>query len=277
MSRFQRPEDSSLRESISACLDNAKRLLEDGEWSHRPSTGLALVLLAQEECAKAFLLILVHDRVIPWCHEVNKSLRIHNCKYVVLIFLEWLASKHASREAACLNSRPQPPLGSSGLPPEVAKAMNIYRHEMLEGNSRGSSIPDAEWNGEARSVAKGKRDRRKQDALYIGIGRKGGVTSRPSTSIQEFEKEASRTAKITAFTGAARTLIFFDFPEYERFKKVFGSMLKDLDPDFDKSSVKESYTSSIPGLVFVRRMITVADVEDGDASAEINREGRDKL
>ena len=57
--------------SIDACLEHIRGLLEDAEWSmHRSSTGLALALLAQEECAKVFVLALVRDDVLPWTEEV---------------------------------------------------------------------------------------------------------------------------------------------------------------------------------------------------------------
>jgi AbiV family abortive infection protein len=278
LSDYPRADEASLRESCHACLENAKRLLEDGEWcSNRPSTGLALVMLAQEECAKAFILILVHTQIIPWCDEVRRSLRIHNCKYVVLVFMEWLAAKHTIREAAWLGSQPQPTIDSSGLPPEVAKAINIYRHEMLEDRRRSLSIPYPEWNGVARKTAEGKNDHRKQDALYIGIGRNGEVTSRPPTSIQEFEKELSRAKEIIAFTDTVQIFIPFDFPEYEHFKEVFGSVFTDLDPDFNKALVEESFPSDIPGIALVRRMITVADVIDENASPEMDGKDSEKL
>jgi AbiV family abortive infection protein len=265
-------------ESSHACLENAKRLLEDGEWcSNRPSTGLALVMLAQEECAKAFILILIHAQIIPWCDEVRKSLRLHNCKYVVIVFMEWLSAIHVIREAAWLRSQPQPVMDSSWLPPEVAKAINIYRHEMLEDHRRNLSIPYPEWNGVARKTAEGKNDRRKQNALYIGIGRNGEVTSRPPTSIQEFEKELSRAKEIIAFTDTVQIFTPFDFPEYEHFKEVFGSVFTDLDPDFDRAAVEEVFPSDIPGIALVRRMITVADVVNENASPEMKRKDSDKL
>jgi hypothetical protein len=43
LSDYPRADEASLRESCHACLENAKRLLEDGEWcSNRPSTGLGI-------------------------------------------------------------------------------------------------------------------------------------------------------------------------------------------------------------------------------------------
>ena len=60
--------------SIQACIENGRRLLEDAEWtSNRASTGLALAMLAQEECAKAFLLALVRDEILPWTEEIGRA------------------------------------------------------------------------------------------------------------------------------------------------------------------------------------------------------------
>ena len=61
-------ETERFQRSITACIENAKRLLEDAEWSlNQGSTGLALALLAQEEAAKAFVLTLVRDGVLRRC------------------------------------------------------------------------------------------------------------------------------------------------------------------------------------------------------------------
>jgi hypothetical protein len=41
---------------------------------NQSSTGLALAMVAQEKAAKAFVLALVRDEVIPWTDEVRRSL-----------------------------------------------------------------------------------------------------------------------------------------------------------------------------------------------------------
>jgi AbiV family abortive infection protein len=260
-------EPVKLNESSQACLDNAKRLLEDAEWcSDRPSTGTALAMLAQEECAKAFILILVRDQIIPWSQEIRRSLYSHNSKYVMIICMAWLSEKHMTRESAWLKSELQSAAESPRIPSEIAKAMNIYRHEMVEDQSRNIDSPRSEWNGIARRTARGKSDRRKQNALYIGIGPDAQVTSRPSTSTLDFDDELRRTKEILSFAEAVRYAVHFKFPEYDQFTGVFGSMFKDLAPDFDKTSVEERFPSEIPGIGLVRTIITVAEVEDEDSS-----------
>jgi AbiV family abortive infection protein len=252
-----------LKEASSACLNNAKRLVEDGEWcSNRPSTGLALAMLAQEECAKAFVLILVRDQVIPWSSDLRKSLYNHHCKYVLLIVMDWLARKHRNRESVWMKSELQLPADSRSIPPEIAKAMNIYRHEMLENQSRNLEPCRPEWKGIARKAARGKTDQRKQDALYIGIGQDGQVTTKPPTSTSEFDKELVRAKGIIAFAETIQSWVPFDFPEYAQFTGVFGSMFKDLAPGFDRTSIEERFPSEIPGVVWVRTEIIVAEIEE---------------
>ena len=161
-----------------ACLKNAKRLLEEGEWcSYRPSTGLALAMLAQEQCAKAFVLVFVRDQIIPRSSDLRKSLYNHHCKYVLLIVMDWLAGKHRDRESAWLKSQLQLSVDSDRIPPEVAKAMNVYHHEMLEDQSRNIEPRRSNGKGLQGKPLAEKTDQRKQDALYIGIGQDGRVTT----------------------------------------------------------------------------------------------------
>jgi AbiV family abortive infection protein len=249
-------------ESGGACIDNAGRLLVDAEYCTNSSTGFALALLAQEECAKAFVLALVAHGVIPWSSEIKRSLYVHNCKHVLLIVLEWLSTKHAVREAAWLNSETQPPVSSTHIPAEVAKAMNVYRHEMLEDQKRNLDSPRPEWNGEARKIARGKRDRKKQDALYIGVGKDGQVTSGPPASLDHFEAELGRAKEIINLAKYAMYPVCFKFPEYEHVTDLFHSMFRDLAPEYNKTLEEEVFPSGIPGVVFVRSTITVADIPD---------------
>jgi AbiV family abortive infection protein len=51
-----------------ACRANGQRLLDEAEWlsTEQARTCFALATIAQEEFAKAFLLILVAREIIPW-------------------------------------------------------------------------------------------------------------------------------------------------------------------------------------------------------------------
>jgi hypothetical protein len=65
-----------------------------------------------------------------------------------------------------------------GFSPLVADAINILRHTKV-GRWEGGYAYDEEVDPSARAIAEGSRDREKQCALYIGVGKDGTVCSRP--------------------------------------------------------------------------------------------------
>ncbi len=256
--------------SIRACIENAKRLLEDAEWSmNRPSTGLALALLAQEECAKAFVLALVRDAILPWTDDVHRSLSVHQCKHLVTMVMEWLLTVNEQRRNeffVSLRLTPAAPAASpKHLPPDVATAMNIYRHEMIERIGRRYPERESEWRGRARKLADGERDRRKQNALYVAIGEDGSLASEPPTSPEAFDEELVRTKALIDFAGDVDRECIFASGEYELFVDIFRAMFADLASDPENAAPVESVPSGIPGLNFVKTTITVANVVPADS------------
>lgn len=254
-------ETGKLDQSIRACITNAKRLMEDAEWSmNRPSTGLALTLLAQEECAKAFVLALVRDGILPWTDDVRQSLYDHKCKHLVTMVMEWLSMVNEQRRNEIL--APATPVSSlKQLPPDVATAMNIYRHEMIEKMGRRYAERQSEWRGRARRLADGQRDQMKQRALYVAIAEDGGLASEPPTSPQAFEEELFRAKALIDFAADVDLNCIFAQGEYELFVEIFRAMFNDLasDPENGAPPV-ESFPSGIPGVNIVKRTITVASV-----------------
>ena len=251
--------------SIRACLANGRRLLEDAEWSaNQSSTGLALALLAQEESAKAFVLALVRDEIVPWTDEVRRSLSVHECKHLVTIVMEWLWTV-SERRLNELPARPTSTEGSGHLPPDVATAMNIYRHEMIERIGRRYAERYSDWRGRARKVADGQRDRKKQAALYVGIREDGDVESLP-TSQDGFDEEIARAKALLDFAAHG---YLFARSEYESFAETFKAMFRDLvsGPE-ERAASEEEMPSGIPGVRFVRRTITVANVVSPDVADE---------
>lgn len=259
----------NLQLSIKACIKSGKRLLEDAEWlTHRESTGIALAMLAQEEFAKAFVLALVRDGIVPWTEEVQKSLRVHECKHLVTMIMEWLSVVNEVRSNQSLEELLRRN-DSLHLPANVAVAMNIFRHEMIE--RIGGRAPEhyPEWGGTARRIAKGKRDRKKQAALYVDIRDDGGVASEPSNSEQEFEAEFECAEKLMEFAGDVDRNCIFASREYELFGNIFREMFaENPEPPEEMPFVTDDYPAGIPGVVLVKRTITVADVfVDPDAKA----------
>ncbi len=266
----------TLQRSIQACLRNGERLLQDAEWSmSQASTGLALAMLSQEECAKAFVLALVRDGILPWTDEVRRSLSVHECKNLVTMVMEWLSAVNELRLNESLD-RGLRKEDSQHLPPDVAIAMNIYRHEMIERIGRRYAEPYPEWGGRARRVAKGNRDRKKQSALYVDLHEDGGVASEPPVSSEAFEEEFERARKLMEFAGDVDRKCIFAYREYELFADIFRMMFADLVLNAeDIASLEEEVPSGIPGVRLVKRTITVADIvteadeksESGDVTA----------
>lgn len=253
-------DTNKLQRSITACIENGKSLLEEAEWGvNRASTGAALAMLAQEECAKAFVLALVRDGILPWTDGVRRSLSDHECKHLVTMIMEWLLTVNELRfnEIGAARSAADAP---EVLPPDVATAMNIYRHELIERIGRRSPDRCAEWYGPARKLAEGQRDRRKQAALYVRIGEDGSLASEPSVSQHALVEELVRTKALLEFARDADRNCIFAFREYEMFADIFRAMFKDLGPDAESPEPEETMPSGIPGIEFVKRTITVANV-----------------
>ena len=119
---------SRLSHAMSACVENGQRLHQDAEWLgiDRSATAVALCILAQEEFAKAFLLHLVCEGIIPWTAKVRESLRNHRHKQLMALIMEWL-SPSDDEFSARIGRGP----GDSTLPAHVADAMKLYVEKVL--------------------------------------------------------------------------------------------------------------------------------------------------
>lgn len=81
------PRTDDIQASIDACIANGDRLLDDAlllEFQEPASTRLMVSILAQEEFAKAFLLFLVKQEIIPWDSDLLRVMKIHSCKHLVV-------------------------------------------------------------------------------------------------------------------------------------------------------------------------------------------------
>jgi AbiV family abortive infection protein len=248
--------------SISACIENGKKLLKDAkflfDWD-RFSTALALAVLAQEEFAKAFLLQLVVDDALPWLPEVQRSMARHECKHLLAIVMEWLPpfdwdhydlnhfrdqskrqSERHEQKMAWLQRRldrynqgnfspdpddPEPVEEEFCFPPDVASALNIYRHEEIERLRSGDPWPDADWaTGKARQIADGSLDRKKQSALYVHVTKTGEIGLHPGLITREEASEAIERAERHSEGGLEFT--FSD--EYQRLKETLPRVFSNL-------------------------------------------------
>jgi len=85
---------------------------------------------------------------------------------------------------------PEPEEEGFTFPPDVATALNIYRHEEIERMRSGNPWTDEDWaTGKARKIADGSLDRKKQSGFYVNISRTGqaglhpGLITRPFSGI----------------------------------------------------------------------------------------------
>lgn len=183
-------------ESAQECAANAARLLGDAqmlEFEKPKATHYYLAIIAQEEAAKAFLLYLVSIDVIPWTPFLLRATRDHYCKQLVGIVLDHLApefDKWLREMELSITEHKFPP-----FPKTVADALNILYHEKIRRweSSNWFWAEDPDYDKFAQNVADGKRDKAKQQGLYVNLGKDGQVISAPtriteSQADDEFER-----------------------------------------------------------------------------------------
>lgn len=194
--KLAEPKNAVLTRSIEACILNGDRILGDAMWvefQEPPCTKLMLSMIAQEEFAKSFLLFLVRERVLPWTPSLLRAMNDHACKQLVGIIIEYLHPDWETIDDLRRIIEADYKLGNR-LPPNVASAINILRHEKMRRweSNNWHWLDDLEYERTARQIGDGKKDRIKQDALYVRLGRDGSVARRPTevcTALVEAEYE----------------------------------------------------------------------------------------
>ena len=244
--------------SVTACIENGGKLLEDAQLlfeRDRFSTAFALSILAQEEFAKAFLLQLVVDGALPWIPEVQRSMVRHQCKHLLALVMEWLppfdwerfkaqyklnAERH-EQEMDRLQRRLErytrgdfssdvddlePEEGEFYFPPDIASALNVYRHEEIERLGSRSPRMNPDWaTGKVRKIAKGAQDDKKQSGFYVDIGKTGHIGRHPGLVTREEASGAIGHAK-----RLSETRVTFSY-EYQKLTEVlrlvFANLIRD--------------------------------------------------
>ncbi len=187
------PRPADLQASIEACLANGGRLLDDAlqlEFHEPAATRLMVSMLAQEEIAKAFLLFLVKEEIIPWDDEVRRVMSNHSCKHLVAIVMEYLDPQWETLDD--LKRMVEAEFALNGaFPKPVSSALNILYHEKIR---RGDFFDeDNDYDPSVVRIATGERDKVKQDAVYVRIDRSGRARNTPanvtmSAANEEYEK-----------------------------------------------------------------------------------------
>ncbi len=169
MTDIPTPSPEVLVETIRACIANGNRLGDESydlEFREPPSLQLYVLLIAQEEFAKAFILLLVRDGVIPFSHPLLRAMNDHACKHLVGLIMDYIIMRWDTMEDLQKLISADAELGDK-LPDAIESAIMLLRYEKIgRWESRAWAWQEPpEYDGEAKKIAEGKADRRKQDAL----------------------------------------------------------------------------------------------------------------
>jgi AbiV len=197
-----------------------------------------LTVLAEEEFAKAFILYLVEMGVIPWTREIGRSLNDHSSKHLIGIVVDWVTTFIADFFTEL--GKDYNDIEVSKLPwtPEVAHAMNIYRHNRVgkfrDGDGALTIISnEPEEKAIDRSIE--KRDKSKQDAIYVAVATDGGVGRSPfDTSAEKLREERERADRFNLFcTDFLGNEVIMRNPSF----RVFAETIKEVFADLDGAKV----------------------------------------
>jgi AbiV family abortive infection protein len=219
--KFQQPNPADIQASIGACLANGERLLDDAmmlEFQEPASTRLMVSMLAQEEFAKAFLLFLVKQEIIPWDSELLRAMNNHSCKQLVAIVIEYLDPQWETLDELTKMLDAEYALDGA-FPKPVSSALNILYHEKMQ---RGDFSDDNDYDPQVVNVATGERDKVKQNAVYVRIDRSGRVQSTPSSvTMDAANEEYEKARRYRWFVGSLAS----DGPrDSEQFRKLREAM-----------------------------------------------------
>jgi hypothetical protein len=204
------PTTAVLTKSMKACIANGARLLDDAYPSVFPPfepsscTKLMLSMIAQEEFAKAFLLFLVREDIVPWSRELLRAMNDHACKQLVGAVVEYLEGPYwETMEEFRARIEQEVEIGDL-MPKPVVDAMSVLRNEKIRRwQSKGWDWAEPpEYDRAIVQIAKGKRERVKQDAVYVRLGADASVVSTPldldeAIADAEFERAQSYRSFIT--------------------------------------------------------------------------------
>ena len=213
------PSNHVLEETINACIANGGRLcdeLYDLEFREPPSLQLYVLLIAQEEFAKAFILFLVREGVIPFSRPLLRAMNDHACKHLVGLIMDYIIMRWDTWEEWQERVQADLALGDK-LPEAIESAIMLLRFEKVgRWESRAWEWKDPpQYDSDTRKIAEGFADRRKQDALYVRIGADGRVCPSPAITQQELDENKERAS---SFRRLVNSLTEGSKPSY-RYKK----------------------------------------------------------
>lgn len=191
--------------AVEACVANAKRLLSDAqmvEFESPNSTRLYLILIAQEELAKAFMLILVSIGVFPLSKPILRAMNDHTCKQLVGMVMDYMIMHWDEMDDLKRMIEDDASMADDEFPIDIASALTLLRYEKVARweTKRVFYEYEPEPSRAARDIARGEHDRRKQDALYVRVNPDSSIASVPhSTPDAEIYEEAERASRYRYF------------------------------------------------------------------------------
>jgi AbiV family abortive infection protein len=210
--------------SANLCLENGQRLLNEAEileFEEPSSTRYFLSMIAQEECAKGFLLFLVSIKVIPWHPLIFRATRDHRCKQLLCVVIDFLTDDNEfinrTNSFVLENKR-------LDIPARVNDSIFILRHEKIGRWESNAWVwaEDPSYEETALKVSEGKQDRLKQRSLYVELGKTGDVHTTPKEITQkqanaEYEKGRRFTSFLKDLTSGATP----NSVDYEKIEQGF--------------------------------------------------------
>jgi hypothetical protein len=184
----------------------------DLEFRNPGATRLYLAMIAQEEFAKAFMLLLIRDEIIPFSAPILRAMNDHACKQLVGLIMDYVIMHGDEIDDLKAMIAADSEMGEK-FPADVGSALELLRYEKI-GRWEGKNwcgAEDPNYEPVALSIAEGKKDRRKQDALYARTGKDGRITAIPDQfTEQEAKVEIEKAARyaqlvISATEGERRT------------------------------------------------------------------------
>lgn len=172
----------SLTDSIKACYKNAQRILCDVkklEETGTAPTRYYLSIIAQEECAKAFLLHLVDRNIISWNPEVHAASRDHIWKQLLCEIIRYINPN----DSDLLERLKIKMCGENGFetPDKILDVVRLFKNGRFK--DRRKTLKDIVLEESVDSIARGARDGEKQSGLYVNLTDRGLIATIPDIKI----------------------------------------------------------------------------------------------
>ena len=137
--------------------------------------------------------------------QVFRAIGDHACKQLVGMIMDYLIMHWEHLEELSSAIREDYALGEQ-LPNDIGSAIELLRYEKI-GRWEAKNwdwVEDPKYDRSALQIAEGKKDRRKQDALYVRLARDGQVCSTPDTITEnETREELDRAYRFNSFVVSA--------------------------------------------------------------------------